>query len=62
MGTIIEGIDAIHSLFNQTFSTNCIGKLFLTTNKQKSSRNFCCSPSPFLKGLLVEKKSKIEKP
>ncbi len=55
------GHRCIHSLFNQTFSTNCMGKFFLTTNKHKSSTNFCCSPSPSLKGLLVAKKSKIEK-
>jgi hypothetical protein len=60
-GNCNQGHRCIHSLFKQALSRNYIGKLFLTTNKHRSSTNSCCSTSPSLKGLLATKKSKIEK-
>jgi hypothetical protein len=41
-------------------STNWIDKLFLKINRPRSSRNFFCDTSFFLKVSLIEKKLEID--
>jgi hypothetical protein len=52
------GHKCILNHFNQLLSTNCKGKLFLTIKIIKSSVNYFCYTSSFLKGSFLSKKTR----